>query len=141
MSPRVKADLARSLPSSQDGDRETINEQLRTINKEVKERKEQLAKHKEDMQKYQALVDNEPPEVNTDAINAQIVRLPPLQHESTWRVSDLTDSVCVVALAQRKKTTAKNEIVEEANSRKTDRDNIHHRATQIKRDVETDMRQ
>lgn len=50
---------------------------MRTINKEVKERKEQLAKLKDDMQKYQALVDNEPPEVNTDSINAQIVRLQP----------------------------------------------------------------
>ncbi|TKA57227.1 hypothetical protein B0A53_01183 [Rhodotorula sp. CCFEE 5036] len=105
-------DKKKSLAKA-DGDRDTINEQLRTINKEVKERKEQLAKLKDDMQKYQALVDNEPPEVNTDDINSQI----------------------------RKKTTAKNEIVEEANSRKTDRDNIHHRATQIKRDVETDMRQ
>lgn len=69
---------------------------MRTINKEVKERKEQLAKLKDDMQKYQALVDNEPPEVNTDDINSQIVRPSTyLLHESICRVSHLTDLVCV----------------------------------------------
>ena len=88
------------------------------------------------MQKYQALVDNEPPEVNTDAINAQIVRLHAVAARVDCRVQP-DNLVC----SQREKTLAKNEIVAEANSRKTDRDNIHHRATQIKRDVETDTRQ
>ncbi|GAA5860377.1 hypothetical protein JCM3774_000398 [Rhodotorula dairenensis] len=94
-----------------DGDRETINEQLRTINQVAKERKEQLAKLKDDRERYQLVVDKEPAEVNTDAIAAQI----------------------------REKTAAKNEIASEANARKSERDNIQYQSGQIKKGVEADM--
>ncbi|GAA5978970.1 hypothetical protein JCM10908_002752 [Rhodotorula pacifica] len=104
-------DKKKSLTKA-DGERDTINEQLQTINKEAKERKAMLAKHKEDIQKYQSLVEDEPPEPNTEAIALQI----------------------------RDKTVAKNEISTEANSRKAERDNVMHRANQIKNHILNDER-
>lgn len=101
------------------------------VKRDAREHKENLAKGKEQISKFEALVVNEPAEINTAEIDRQMVST---QTGTTWTVQHLTE----LRAEQNGKLLQRNDVKQSAQEARHEYERIVHRADQIKRSTDED---